>query len=199
MATRTCHMCGGAQLGNSLVRPIWSRTRLDVQKVSEMTQDFQRRLLRAGLLTGVVDGLFACVLSVFFYGSTVTRLWQGVASTLLGTAAFAGGTRTALIGVAMHFGVAFGWSAVFVLLVTRASAIRRVLGSPYGAIKVASLYGPFIWMVMSLVVIPLLVHRAPAITVRWWVNFFGHIPFVAVPIVVGAGRSRGARDSVASL
>jgi hypothetical protein len=23
----------------------------------------------------------------------------------------------------------------------------------------------------------------PAITFRWWVQFFGHIPFVAVPIV----------------
>ena len=160
-----------------------------------MTHTFTRRLLRAGLLTGVVDGLFACVLNVFFYGNTVTRLWQGVASTLLGTAAFAGGTRTALIGVAMHFGVAFGWSAVFLLLVTRASAIRRVLDSPYGFIKVAAVYGPFIWMVMSLVIIPLLLHRAPSITVRWWVNFFGHIPFVAVPIAVGAGRQAEPRPS----
>src|SRR5512147_2542141 len=111
-----------------------------------MTDDFPRRLLRAGLVTGVVDGLFACVLSAFFYGSTVTRLWQGVASTLLGPAAFTGGARTALIGVAMHFGVAFGWSAVFLLLVMRASAVRRVLDSPYGTVKVAAVYGPFIWM-----------------------------------------------------
>ena len=42
------------------------------------------RLVRAGLLTALTDGTFASVLSVFAYGSTVTRLWQGVASTLLG-------------------------------------------------------------------------------------------------------------------
>jgi hypothetical protein len=39
---------------------------------------------------------------------------------------------------------------------------------------------------MSLVVIPLLVHRPPTISYRWWVQFFGHIPFVAIPIVASA-------------
>jgi len=147
------------------------------------------RLVRAGAATAVVDGLFSSVLSAFFYGSTVTRLFQGVAATLLGPSAFDGGTRTALVGILMHVGVAFGWTAVFLFGVMRAPAIRRVLASRYGAIKIASLYGPFIWMVMSLVVIPLLVHRPPAITFRWWVQFFGHIPFVALPIVaLTAGR-----------
>lgn len=118
------------------------------------------RLLQAGLLTGITDGLFSSVLSVAFYDSTVTRLFQSVASVLLGKEAFDGGTRTALIGVLMHFGVAFAWSAVFLFLVLRWAWIRRVLSSPYGVIKVAALYGPFIYLVMSLVVIPLLLHTA---------------------------------------
>ena len=141
------------------------------------------RLLRTGLLTGILDGLFSSVLSVFFYGSTVTRLFQGVASTLLGKEAIDGGTSTALIGVLMHFGVAFGWSAVFLLLVKYSAGIRRVLTSRYGVAKVASVYGPFIWLVMSLAVIPLLVHRPPTFNVRWWVQLIGHIPFVGAPIV----------------
>src|SRR4051812_33616581 len=62
-----------------------------------VTKDNLLRLTRAGLLTAVSDGLFASVLSVFFFDSTLSRLWQGVASTLLGKAAFDGGTRTALI------------------------------------------------------------------------------------------------------
>ena len=146
------------------------------------------RLLRAGIVTGIVDGLFSSILSVVFYGSTVSRLFQGVASTLLGSDAFNGGTRTAVVGVLMHFGVAFGWSAVFVLLVMRWRGLRVILDSPYGPIKIAALYGPFIWMVMSLAVIPLLVHRPPAINFRWWVQFFGHIPFVALPIAASIGR-----------
>ncbi|MFL5575687.1 MAG: hypothetical protein ACJ79S_06965 [Gemmatimonadaceae bacterium] len=145
--------------------------------------------MRAGLLTGVTDGLFSGVLSVAFYHSTVTRLFQGVASALLGPAAIEGGGRTAALGVLMHFGVALGWSAVFVLLVERSPWVRRVRRSPYGVLKVAAVYGPFVWLVMSLVVIPLLVHRPPTITARWWVQLIGHIPFVGLPIVAAAGEA----------
>jgi hypothetical protein len=54
------------------------------------------------------------------------------------------------------------------------------------------MYGPFIWMAMSLAVIPLLTHRPPTIGFRWWVQFIGHFPFVGVPIVasIGSGSAR---------
>jgi hypothetical protein len=146
------------------------------------------RLVRAWLLTAVVDGLFSSVLSVAFYNSTVARLFQGVASTLLGKEALTGGTLTAVIGVLMHFGVALGWSTVFLLVVSRLPWIRRVLASRYGVIKVAAMYGPFIWLVMSLAVVPLLLHRPPAITIRWWIQFVGHFPFVGLPIVASISR-----------
>jgi hypothetical protein len=153
-----------------------------------MNRDTTARLLRAGLLTGVTDGLWACVLALFFYHSTVTRLWQGVASVLLGKSALDGGTTTALIGVLIHFGVAFGWSAVFLFVVMRSSWVRAQLASPNGVLKIASLYGPFIWIVMSLAVIPLFTHRPPAITFRWLVQVIGHIPFVGLPIVWSIAR-----------
>ena len=156
------------------------------------------RLLRAGLLTGVSDGLFSTVLVTFFYGSTPTRLWQGVASTLLGRGAFDGGTPTALLGLLMHFGVAFGWSAVFLFVVLRAGWVRELLASPYGVVKVAALYGPCVWLVMSLALIPLLVHNAPAISFRWWVQLIGHFPFVGLPIVASIGKgNRPSRPGVA--
>jgi len=148
-----------------------------------MNRDSVSLLVRAGLLTGVIDGIFSSVLVTVFYHSTVTRLWQGVASVLLGKEAFNGGTTTALVGLLMHFGVAFGWSAVFLFLVMRSGWIRDLLASPYGVAKVALMYGPFIWLVMSLAVIPLLAHRAPVINFRWWIQLIGHIPFVALPIV----------------
>ncbi|HEX2644995.1 MAG TPA: hypothetical protein VHU81_18495 [Thermoanaerobaculia bacterium] len=151
-----------------------------------MIQDPWSRLLRAGLLTGIIDGLFASVQAVL-NGSTLTRLWQGVASVLLGKEALEGGTTTALVGVLMHFGVAFAWSAVFLLLASRSAGIRRVLASPYGVLKIAAVYGPFIWMVMSLVVIPVLVHRPPTVNPRWLVQLIGHFPFVGLPIVAMIG------------
>jgi hypothetical protein len=158
---------------------------------SPFPSDVSSRLLRAGLLTAVTDGLFSSLLNVFAYGSTVARLFQGVAATVLGRSALDGGASTAAIGILMHVGVAFIWSAVFLFVVMGLSWVRRVLASPYGAIKIAALYGPFVWMVMSLVVIPLLTGRPTSINnVRWWVQFFGHIPFVALPIVSIAGRKQ---------
>ena len=144
------------------------------------------RLVRAGLLTAAVDGAFSSVLAAFFYRSTVTRLWQGVASTLMGPRAFEGGTHTATIGVAMHLTVAFTWSAIFVFGLMRMGVVQRVLGSPRGVVKVAAVYGPVIWLVMSLIVIPTLTHRPPAITYRWWVQLIGHFPFVALPMIWAA-------------
>lgn len=157
-------------------------------------RDVMGRLLRAGLLTAVVDGLFSSILSVAAYGSTVSRLFQGVASVLLGSGALSGGTQTVALGILMHVLVAFTWSAVFLFLVLRAKWVRSLLASPYGVLKVAALYGPFIWMVMSLVVIPILAHRPPTITTRWWIQWFGHIPFVGIPIVAASGRPSHARS-----
>jgi hypothetical protein len=142
----------------------------------------------AGLLTGVVDGLFASVLYAAFYGSTVTRLFQGVAATLLGPRAFDGGTRTAAVGMLMHFGVAFGWSAVFLALVYASPRVRRLLASPGGVLTAAALCGPFVWLVMSMVVIPALTRRPAAITSRWWIQLVGHAPFVGLPIAWSIAR-----------
>ena len=154
--------------------------------LSVYNRDLLSRLVRAGLLTGVVDGLFSSVLNVAAYGSTVSRLFQGVASVLVGGEAFNAGIPAVALGVLIHLGVAFGWSAVFLFLVLRLPWVRGLLASRYGVVKVAALYGPFVWMVMSLAVIPILVHRPPTIGTRWWIQLIGHIPFVGVPIVASA-------------
>jgi uncharacterized membrane protein YagU involved in acid resistance len=128
----------------------------------------------------------------FFYGSTVTKLFQGVASTLLGKGAIDGGMRTALIGVVMHVGVAFGWSTVFLVLAMRSRAVRMQLASRSGVIMTAAIFGPFIWVVMSIAVIPALRHAPPVINLRWWIQFIGHFPFVGLPLVssIASGVTR---------
>ena len=154
------------------------------------------RVVCAGLATAVIDGLFSSVLSVAAYGSTISRLFQGVASTVVDSSVVGGNSATAL-GILMHCGVAFGWSAVFVLVVMRSAWIRGILASRYGTLKVAAVYGPTIWLVMSLLVIPVLLHRPPSISFRWWVQLFGHFPFVGIPIVLCANR-RISRQSEAT-
>ncbi|HEY4130953.1 MAG TPA: hypothetical protein VGM50_10070 [Gemmatimonadaceae bacterium] len=144
------------------------------------------RILRAGLLTAFTDACFSSVLVVFFYHSSFARLWQGVASTVLGPSALQGGGSTVAIGVLMHIGVALGWSAVFVLLVMRLGFVQRLLASRAGVIKVAVWFGPLIWVVMSCVVIPALTHRPSKVNSSWWTQFVGHFVFVGLPIVWAA-------------
>lgn len=147
-----------------------------------------RRWFQAGLVTAVTDFLFSSILVKFFYHSSVTRLWQGVASVPLGPDAMNGGMRTALIGVALHISVAFAWTTVFLVLLMLIPAIDRIAHARFGLITLAALYGPPIWLVMSFLVIPSMTHRPPTIAFRWWVQLFGHIPFVALPIIATLTR-----------
>jgi hypothetical protein len=150
-----------------------------------------KRLIVAWLATAIADGLFACILSIGFYHSTFTRLWQGVASVLLGPTAMQGGNRTMLIGLAMHFLVAFTWSAIFLFGALRLKWVRDLVKSPGGIMKTAALYGPFVWIVMSMLVIPILMRRLPTFTMRWLVQLIGHAFSVGLPIVAStAGRAR---------
>jgi len=146
------------------------------------------RLLRTTLLIGVIDGLWAVVLT-FIYGRPIAGLFPGIAATLFGERMATGGTAAQVVGVLMHFGVAFTWTAVFLLFFLRSAWIRRVLDSPYGVLKVAAVYGPMIWIVMSAVVIPLLLRRPLAISGRWWIQLAGHVVFVGMPIVWGIAKS----------
>jgi hypothetical protein len=166
-----------------------------------LPHDAGARLLRSGLLTALIDGLFSGVLAQFFYGSTVARLFQGVASVPLGADAMNGGTRTTAIGIAFHLCVAFTWSAIFLFVFMRLAWIRRTLEEPYGVFKIAALYGPLVWVMMSFVIIPLFTHRFPQNWTRWWIQVIGHVPFVGLPIVASIsgkiGAAKTARASIA--
>jgi hypothetical protein len=107
-----------------------------------------RGIALGGLTVGVLDGLDAIV---FFglRGVTATRIFQAIASGLLGRTAFQGGARTAALGVALHFVIATTIVAVAYLGARRwPGLIRR----PWLA---GILYGVGVWLVMNFVVIPL--------------------------------------------
>jgi hypothetical protein len=140
-------------------------------------------LARSALAVGVIDGLFAiAVYVVVLHRTTVPRVFQGIASTLLGPAAFKGGAATVAAGLAMHFAVALTWSVVFLALLRSSARLRRVLSSRLGALKVAAWFGPFVYLTMTMAVIPLFTHRLPRLDAVWLTVLVGHIPFVGLPI-----------------
>jgi len=169
----------------------------------KLPQPIARAILMTWLVTAAWDCACATMLSVFAYGSTFTRLWQGVASTVIGPKALTMGARGVAAGLGLHLVVAFVWSAAFVFAVSRSGALRRAIVRPAGAVAVASAYGPLIWLVMSIIVIPLATGRPPAFGFRWWVQIFAHVPFVTLPLVFTARRvvsvtSAGAAGHVMS-
>ena len=150
-----------------------------------------RAILVTWLVTAAWDFVCATMLSVFAYGSTFSRLWQGVAATVLGPAATTMGARGVAVGLGLHLLVALAWSTIFVLAVAASVALRRFITRPGNAVAVAIVYGPLIWLVMSLLVIPAATGRPPAFGFRWWVQVFAHVPFVTLPLVFTARRALG--------
>jgi hypothetical protein len=160
-------------------------------------------LVRAWLVTAAVDFCFASALGVVAYHSTVARVWKGVASTVLGPAALTGGARAFATGVALHLSVALVWTSLFVALVASWPHLRTAIGSAGGVVAVAAIYGPIIWCVMSIVVIPSFTGRQPTFALRWWVQLPAHAAFVALPMVATIARalavpSVAARPATAS-
>jgi hypothetical protein len=161
----------------------------------ESRVSFARAVVPVWLVTASWDALCATALGVFAYGSTFTRFWQGIASTVLGPGAFEGGAATVAAGLGLHLSVAFTWSAVFVAAAMAWPFLRLAIRSARGSIAVAVAYGPLIWLVMSLVVIPLATGRPPHFGFRWWVQVAAHVPFVTLPLVFTARRMLRPQDS----
>jgi hypothetical protein len=154
-----------------------------------------RVVLLTWLVTAAWDFVCASALSVFAYKGTFARLWQGVGSTPFGPSILEMGNRGVLVGLGVHLAVAFTWSLIFVLALVASPALRRIVATTGGALLVACIYGPIIWLVMSCVVIRFATGRAPTFGFRWWVQIFAHVPFVTLPLVFTARRALGIARS----
>lgn len=106
-------------------------------------------ILYGTLVVGTLDALDAIVFFGLRSGAPPLRIFQGIASGLLGPAARQGGLQTAAIGVALHFFIAFGIVVTYFLVSRRVAVLTRhpvICGIVYGLVAYA---------VMNLVVIPL--------------------------------------------
>jgi hypothetical protein len=159
---------------------------------------FARAILITWLVTAAWDFICASALTVLAYKGTFAGLWRGVAATAFGQQMATAGTRGVLAGLGAHLSIAFTWSAIFVSALAISAGLRRIVSRPIGAFAVACVYGPIIWLVMSLGLIPFLTGRSPSFTYRWWVQVFAHIPFVTLPLVFTARRALGLAETTMS-
>jgi hypothetical protein len=144
-------------------------------------------ILWGGLLAGIFDATYAMSMWAL-RGVSPDRVWQGVASGLLGPRSFQGGLRTAALGITIHFFIALTAATVYVT----ASRFLPVLRER--AVLCGCLFGLLVWAFMRFVVIPLsLMRRSNASIFKWEllgalaIHAFG----VGLPIALNARKFLG--------
>jgi hypothetical protein len=109
----------------------------------------RRAILYGTLVVGTLDAIDAFVFFGLRAGSTPIRIFQSIASGWVGRAAYDGGLRTAALGAATHYFIAFGIVATYVALSRRIGALTRH-PVPFGIA-----YGLLAYFVLNRIVIPL--------------------------------------------
>jgi len=105
--------------------------------------------IKAWLLVGVLD-ITAAMLSFYLStGKSPEIVLKFIASAVQGTDAYTAGIASTLLGIGLHFLVAFLFTLFFFLLY-KPMALHR-----YNACMVGVVYGFFIWFAMNQLILPM--------------------------------------------
>jgi hypothetical protein len=138
-----------------------------------------------GLACGIFDITQACVGYGIQNHLPPPRIFQSVASGLLGPKAFQGVAKTAALGLALHFFIAFSWAAIYYV------ASRQIAFLTERPVIAGLLYGEFVWVMMNCVVVPLsAIHRWPprTDTASMITGPILHTVLVGLPIALAVSR-----------
>ena len=136
----------------------------------------------AGLTCGAMD-ISAALVVYGLMGSKPLRLLQGIAGGILGPRTYSGGTSTALLGLALHFVIAFGAAAVFFL----ASRVVPLLLNH--AVVSGVLYGIAVYFFMNRVVVRLSAATKFPFSIKMMlIGVIIHIFCVGIPISLSIRR-----------
>jgi hypothetical protein len=137
-----------------------------------------------GAACGILDG-FAASVQFGLKGIQPLKVWQGVASGLLGEQAFQDGWASGGLGLFLHFAIAFGAATVFVGTCQAFPSLAR------GYWVCGPLYGVLVFLVMNLIVVPLSARpKRPASPQIIVTQLIIHIFFVGLPIAMATDRFR---------
>ena len=137
-----------------------------------------------GLACGVFDITQACIAYGIQNHLPPMRIFQSVAAGLLGPKSFQGGISTAVLGLFLHFVIAFSWAAIYYI------ASRRLTFMIEIPVIAGLLYGELVWVVMNCVVLPLsALHHGPRFDKASIITGpIGHLFLVGLPIALAVKR-----------
>lgn len=151
-------------------------------------------ILFGGLAIGILDFIDASIFFPLYYGITFQQVWWGPASGIVGRdATKAGGWNTALLGILMHFLVAFCVASVYYLL---SKKLRLMIRRP---IVAGLIFGSLAHLVMQTIIIPLSARGGSPMNAfnepvgAMLHSFIGHALFVGLPVALIANWSARRR------
>jgi hypothetical protein len=105
-------------------------------------------ILRVGLIAGTLDISDALIVS-YLRGATPIRVFQYIASGLIGLKSFQLGWMSVVLGVGIHYFIALTWTAVFYC------ASRKFMILIRRPVVSGLLYGVAVYLFMNLIALPL--------------------------------------------
>ena len=136
-----------------------------------------------GLVAGVLDITDAFV-AYGFLGVSPVRIMQSIASGLLGPSAYSGGAPTAVLGLFLHFVIAFGAATTYSLASLKMAALVR------HPVRCGLAFGVGVYVFMNYVVLPLSAFKkGSGFSLPLFVNgVLAVVLLVGLPIALVAAR-----------
>lgn len=106
-------------------------------------------IVAAGCASATIDLVYACTYHGLTSGVAPVRIFQSIASGLLGRASFEGGVASAALGVAAHYLILIGAAAIYY------AASRRLALLTARPLLSGMIFGVGIWCTMNFIVLPL--------------------------------------------
>jgi hypothetical protein len=147
----------------------------------------RRAVLYGTLVVGTLDALDAIVFFGLRSGAKPVRIFQSIATGVLGRASFQGGLKSAALGVFLHYFIAFGIVLTYFLVSRRISTLIR------HPVFCGLLYGIAAYGVMNFVVLPLSKAGGPTLPIPLPILANGlliHMFGVGLPSALFASRVR---------
>src|SRR5262245_19531793 len=142
-----------------------------------------KAILYGGLAVGVLDGMAAVILTLL-NGRNPGRMFQVIASGLIGRASLEGRLAPVLLGVSLHVLIAFIWATIYYGASLRLPTLirRPAIWGP--------IYGVVVYFAMQIIVLPLSAIRKPPFSFEAPLQgMIVHIICVGLPIAFFAWRS----------
>lgn len=138
---------------------------------AKKTRTLASYIIIAGLIAGTLDITAACIQFYIKTGKGPEPIFRYISSAIVGKEAYTGGTGIILLGLFLHYLIAFIWTILFFLLYPVIRNFSRNI------IVNAFVYGLIVWSLMNLVIVPLTkITTAP-------IDFVKAIPGILIIIV----------------